>query len=153
MVRATPKQVVNGAVARCLRDLYWSLCSCESWATNQLGTFCSKLRGVELVAGSVRDWAGHCGSELQEILKYLVENRPESWMYVICWQLSSTPTGSDMWVFVSLNTHFFSHHLLQAHILFPNSLACTISIIQQSSSSLSNDFCCMLLCVILDFSK
>ncbi len=117
MVCATAKQVVNGAVARCLHDLYWSLCSCESWAANQLGTFCSKLRGVELVAGSVRDWAGHGGSALQEMLEYLVENSPESWTYVIRWQLSSTPTGSDMWVFVSLNTlsPFFTSSPASSH--------------------------------------
>jgi len=63
-----------------------------------LGTFSSKLRGVELVAGSVINWAGHGGSALQEMLEYLVENRPESWTYVIRWQLSSTPTGSDILV-------------------------------------------------------
>jgi len=125
MVCATAKQVVNGALARCLRDLYWSLCSLESWAANQLGTFCSKLCGVELVAGSVRelvagsvrDWAGHRGSELQDVLENLVENSPESWTYVISWQLSFTPTGSDMWVFVSLNTlsPFFTSSPASSH--------------------------------------
>jgi hypothetical protein len=117
MVCATAKQVVNGAVTRYLRDLYWSLCLHESWAANQLGTFSSKLRGVELVAGSVRDWAGHGGSALQQMLKYLVDNRPESSTYVIRWQLSSIPTGSDMWVFVSLNTlsPFFTSSPASSH--------------------------------------
>jgi hypothetical protein len=117
MVCATAKQVVNGAVARCLRDLYWSLCSHESWAANQLGIFSSKLSGVELVAGSVRDWAGHGESALEQMLEYLVENRPESWMYVIRWELSFTTTGSDMWVFVSLNTlsPFFTSSPASSH--------------------------------------
>ncbi|CAM6040979.1 unnamed protein product [Sphagnum compactum] len=34
---------------------------------------------------------------LQRTLQFLVENRPESWTYVIFWQLSPTPTG-DMLV-------------------------------------------------------
>jgi hypothetical protein len=158
MVCATAKQVVNRAVARYLCDLYWSLCSHESWAANQLGTFNSKLRGVELVAGSVINWAGHGGSALQEMLEYLVENRPESWTYVIKWQLSSIPTGSDMWVFVSLNTlspfftsspaisHSFPTLTRMHHFYHPAELFFT-------EWSLSNDFCCMLLYVILDFSK
>jgi hypothetical protein len=64
MVCAIAKQVVNGAVARYLRDLYWSLCLHESWAANQLGTFSSKLHGLnwlQVVSEIGLDMVGvHC---------------------------------------------------------------------------------------------
>ncbi|CAM6018224.1 unnamed protein product [Sphagnum balticum] len=48
--------------------------------------------------GQSTDWAGINGeTPLQRTLQFLVENRPESWTYVIFWQLSPTPTG-DMLV-------------------------------------------------------
>jgi hypothetical protein len=44
--------------------------------------------------GQSTDWAGINGeTPLQRTLQFLVENRPESWTYVIFWQLSPTPTG------------------------------------------------------------
>ncbi|CAK9256984.1 unnamed protein product [Sphagnum jensenii] len=48
--------------------------------------------------GQSTDWAGiNSETPLQRTLQFLVENRPESWTYVIFWQLSPTPTG-DMLV-------------------------------------------------------
>jgi hypothetical protein len=44
--------------------------------------------------GQSTDWAGiNSETPLQRTLQFLVENRPESWTYVIFWQLSPTPTG------------------------------------------------------------